>query len=160
MFLHEEICAQTWGDLVIIILNNQKVQKTRSQNPSKFYFSFAKVLQEFRERISLISWDCQLFIWIVEIVKGKINTEKINFTYMQYFLLHNSLIKLLFCKANNIIAEIQRVGKPFHPSKLQNSSAKFRGIPTKLLRKKKNKTYLGFGVSTICIYKRLILWTC
>ena len=37
----------------------------------------------------------------------KINTEEINFTYKQYFLLHQTSIKLLFCKATNIIAEIQ-----------------------------------------------------
>ena len=39
-----------------------------------------------------------------------------------YFLLHKTSIKLLFCKATNIIAEIQRVGNPKRPSKLQNSS--------------------------------------
>ena len=55
----------------------------------------------------------------------------INFTYKQYFLLHKTSIKLLFCKATYIIAEIQRVGNP----------QKFRGIPATLLRK---KNLLGF----------------
>ena len=38
--------------------------------------------------------------------------------------MHKTSIKQLFCKATNIIAEIQRVGNPERPSKLQNSSAK------------------------------------
>ena len=64
--------------------------------------------------------DYQLFIWIAEIIKGKINTEKINSTYKQYFLLHTTSIELLFCKATYIIAEIQRVSNPERPSKKQN----------------------------------------
>ena len=50
--------------------------------------------------------------------------KKINFTYKQYFLLYKTSTKLLFCKDSYIIAEIQRVGNPERPSKLQNSSAK------------------------------------
>ena len=41
---------------------------------------------------------------IVEIILGKINTEK----RKKYFLLHKTSIKQLFCKATNIIAEIQK----------------------------------------------------
>ena len=63
----------------------------------------------------------------------------------QYFLLHKTSIKLLFCKATYIIAEIQRVCNPEGPSKLQNSSAKVSRNSRKILRKKK-KTCLGFGV--------------
>ena len=38
--------------------------------------------------------------------------ENINLTNRQCFLLHKSSIKLLFCKATNIIAEKQKVGNP------------------------------------------------
>ena len=49
------------------------------------------------------------------------------------------MIKQLLCKATNIIAEIQKVGNPERPSKLQNSSAKVSRNSRKLLRKKKKQ---------------------
>ena len=66
----------------------------------------------------------------------------INFTFKQYFLLHKTSIKLLFCKATYIIAELQRVSNPECSSKLQNSSAKVSRNSRKTFAEKNN--LLGF----------------
>ena len=57
-------------------INNKSVRAKRKCNPTSkpkqvlFFFrkSFAGIPREFRGRISLIWWDCQLFILIVEII--------------------------------------------------------------------------------------------
>ena len=49
----------------------------------------------------------------------------------------------MFCKAINIIAEIQRVGNPERLSKLQNSSAKISWNSRKTFAKKKIAWVLG-----------------
>ena len=75
--------------------------------------SFAGILRNFCGSVLLILMGLPTFFLIVEIIQGKINTEK------QYFLMHNTSIyasiKLLFCKAANIIGEIQKVGNPERP---------------------------------------------
>ena len=68
------------------------------------------------------------------------------FTNKQYFLLYKTSIKLLFCKDTYIKVEIQRVGNPERPSKLQNSSAKISRNSRKTFAEGKNKSCLGFGV--------------
>ena len=70
-----------------------------------------------REFLKLSRKNLGNFDGIANFLFGKINTENINFTYKKYFLLHKTSIELLFCKATNIIAEIQRVGNPKRPSK-------------------------------------------
>ena len=62
--------------------------------------------------------------------------------------MYKTSIKLLFCKDTYILAEIQRVGNPERPSKLQNSSAKVSRNFRKIFVEEKNKTCLGFGVSS------------
>ena len=71
-------------------------------------------MRNFCGRILLILKGLSTFVGIVEIIEGKIITEKIKFTNKKYFLLHKTL-KQLFCKATNIIAEIQKVGNPEQP---------------------------------------------
>ena len=53
------------------------------------------------------------------------------------------MIKLLFCKDTYIIAELQSVGNPERPSKLQNSSAKVSRNSRKTFEEEK-KNLLGF----------------
>ena len=61
------------------------------------------------------------------------------------------MIKLLFCKDTYIIAELQSVGNPERPSKLQNSSAKVSRNSRKTFEEEKKLAWvLGSGQSDIC----------
>ena len=62
-------------------------------------------------------------------------------------------IKLLFCKATYIIAGIQRVGNPEHPSKLQNSSANVSQNSRETFAEAKKQNSLGFwGLVLVVIF--------
>ena len=99
-----------------ILPSGSEITEPESKTQASFVFfrkSFAGILRNFCGRVLLILMGLPTFFLIVEIIQGKINTEK------QYFLMHNTSIyasiKLLFCKAANIIGEIQKVGNPERP---------------------------------------------